>query len=156
MAQDFHALLLAHDRTNAREWETPGGFDEHARKTLLCQVLKLKGLIEVQLGLPVHYDDGYQDASCVAHLFIQSEGGREAMIRFSSFGRLAVVFNWGKGHHIPVESPLEPELLPLVEQCAFIAIPPTVLALPYDGLPEAVHGPFNDPMLWFGRYFSYL
>lgn len=106
--------------------------------------------------MPVAYDDGYQDASCVADLYLKAADGREVVIRFSSFGRMAVIFRWAEGARLPLRSALEPELLPLVEQGGFNVIPPEILARPYDGLYGTCSGPFNDPMTWFERYFDSL
>ncbi|WP_034355267.1 hypothetical protein [Deinococcus phoenicis] len=156
MTEDIHALLMAYDSPDPKDWEAPAGFDEQERQALLTQVRTLAGRIETLLGVPVKYDDQYQDASCAADLYIKTADGREAVIRFSSFGRMAVIFWWSPGTRLPVRSPLEPELLPLVQQVGFHAIPPGVLSHPYDGLYGVCSGPFNDPMTWFERYFDYL
>ncbi|WP_102127787.1 hypothetical protein [Deinococcus planocerae] len=156
MPGDIHALLMAHDSPDPAEWEAPPSFSKTDWETLLVGVRSLARRIEQQLGVPVQYDDQYQDASCVADLYLKTEDGCQAVIRFSSFGRMAVIFWWGEGVRRPTRSPLEPELLPLVEQGGFHVIPPEILARPYDGFYGRCSGPFNDPMTWFERYFDYL
>lgn len=152
MTEDIHALLMAHDSPNPGDWEAPVGFVEREREALLAQVRTLARRIEALLGVPVQYDDQYQDASCVADLYIKTPDDREAIIRFSSFGHMAVIFRWAQGARLPIQSPLEPLLLPLVQQGGFAAISPKDLALPYDGLYGRCAGTFNNPMTWFERY----
>lgn len=156
MTQDLHALLLAHDSANPAEWEAPPTFFETGRELLLKKVQVLIKQIEEKLKLPVQYDDRYQDASCVADLYLTTTDDQEAIVRFSNFGRMAVIFRWASEQRLPIRSPLEPMLLPLVEQGGFQPIPPDLLTRPYDGLYGRCRGTFNDPMTWFERYFDYL
>ncbi|GBF04168.1 hypothetical protein DAERI_010340 [Deinococcus aerius] len=156
MTEDIRALLMAYDSPNPQDWEAPEGFSEREREALLTQVRTLAGRIEALLCVPVEYDDQYQDASCVADLYVKTPDDREAIIRFSSFGQMAVIFRWAQGARLPIQSPLEPLLLPLVEQGGFAAIPPEELALPYDGPYGRCAGTFNNTMTWFERYFDYL
>ena len=88
MDETTRALLLAAD--SATEWEAPTDFDYERSLEEVRSVARAAG---EKWHMPLPLDDQVQDASYFADVYFTDADGAGFGVRFSAFGRLAVVYD---------------------------------------------------------------
>jgi hypothetical protein len=150
--KELHDILLKFDLP---EFECPPDFDGTAAMSL---VRRIQPELEAVLSLPLELNSNVQDASYFTELEVVEPApglpqGRtkrlttRLSIRFSCFGRMATVCDWGQG----IEAVRLSALGDLLSAHGFVYVPEAALQEKYDGRAW----PGQGPPTWFRRYFDY-
>jgi hypothetical protein len=155
MDNRIHQILLSHD--SSTDWECPSDFNWESEWE---DVRALHPEAEAILGVALRVDDGVQDASFFAELYLLEEGAIrpsgviahlfKIAIRFSSFGRMVTIHS-NSARSSLTDYPIH-QLIELLQKRGYTYIAPEDLQFPYDG-----GLPVNDSKFtWWYRFFDYL